>query len=551
MTLTLQAVSLNEQPLTQPITTHFDARGGTIGRADHATMALPDPERHISRLQAEIVALGSGYLIRNVGTTNPIVVAGRVLARGESAPLAHGDAVRIGGYQLMVELRDTSDDTLGDHNVRTRMAPVTPPPPMWSAPAAAPPMSSDNPFADLLDPRASRGDGLADLFAPASPPPPPAVPELIPPMAGIHPQSAAVAVPPAVRLPADFDPFAPPAAGPQPAPTPTPQGFADIISDGGTVSLDKMFDLGQADLLSRFTAEAAPAPAVAPPQADDVRAVHAAFVPPRPVVPPPGLAPSQPPPAAQPTLLAPLPTLLAPLPTISAPPATIPAPLPTVPAPLAAMPAPPPRRPTPAGPDDAAALWAAFCEGAGIDLPLPPGDGPERMRKLGHILHSAIAGTLQLMAVRASTKHEMRAAVTVIQQRSNNPLKFSPDAKAGIEQLLQPPARGFLDGPDAIDDAMHDLVGHSIGTVAGMRAALDGMLDRFDPALIESQRVGHTMLEGLLPMQRKARLWEQYLHHYGGLREQAQEDFHNLFGKAFLAAYEQQVERLGRDAAAR
>ena len=59
MTLTLRAVSLNDQPLTQPITAHFDLHGGTIGRADHNTLALPDPERHISREQAEITAGGA------------------------------------------------------------------------------------------------------------------------------------------------------------------------------------------------------------------------------------------------------------------------------------------------------------------------------------------------------------------------------------------------------------------------------------------------------------------------------------------------------------
>jgi len=32
------------------------------------------------------------------------------------------------------------------------------------------------------------------------------------------------------------------------------------------------------------------------------------------------------------------------------------------------------------------------------------------------------------------------------------------------------------------------------------------------------------------------------------IRAEAQEDFHTLFGKAFLAAYEQQVERLRREA---
>jgi FHA domain-containing protein len=155
------------------------------------------------------------------------------------------------------------------------------------------------------------------------------------------------------------------------------------------------------------------------------------------------------------------------------------------------------------------------------------------------------------MAVRASTKHELRAGVTVIQARNNNPLKFAPDAKAGVEQLVQPPMRGFLDGPAAMDDAMVDLVGHSIGTVAGLRAAVEGMLDRFAPQALEAQLVGRSMLDNLLPMSRRARLWDLYLQHHRTLREEAQEDFHTLFGKAFLAAYEQQVERLKRDAAAR
>ena len=59
MTITLLAVSLNEHPLSQPITASCDARGGTIGRADHNTMALPDPERHIPRLQAGVLWKGS------------------------------------------------------------------------------------------------------------------------------------------------------------------------------------------------------------------------------------------------------------------------------------------------------------------------------------------------------------------------------------------------------------------------------------------------------------------------------------------------------------
>ena len=103
MTLTLVAVSLNEQPLSQPITASFDARGGTIGRADHNTMALPDPQRHVSRRQAEIVAHGTTYSIRNVGAANPITVGGRSLGPGEAIVLSEQDQIRIGGYLLQVQ----------------------------------------------------------------------------------------------------------------------------------------------------------------------------------------------------------------------------------------------------------------------------------------------------------------------------------------------------------------------------------------------------------------------------------------------------------------
>ena len=170
------------------------------------------------------------------------------------------------------------------------------------------------------------------------------------------------------------------------------------------------------------------------------------------------------------------------------------------------------------------------------------------MRTVGRVLRGAVDGALQLMAVRASTKHEMRAAVTQIQARSNNPLKFAPNANVGLEQLVQPPQRGFLDGPAAMQDAMHDLVGHSIGTVTGMRAAIEGMLDRFDPAALEKQLTGGSVLDSLLPMNRKARLWELYVQHHRSIHEEAQEDFHTLFGKAFTAAYEEQIERLNRQA---
>jgi FHA domain-containing protein len=195
-------------------------------------------------------------------------------------------------------------------------------------------------------------------------------------------------------------------------------------------------------------------------------------------------------------------------------------------------------------PRSADALWAAFCEGAGLSLERPQSLTPELMRVLGMLMREATEGTLRLMAVRATAKNELRATVTTIRSRNNNPLKFSPNAQAALEQLLQPPLRGFMSGPAAMQDAMHDLVGHSIGTMAGMRAALAGVLGRFEPADLERQLIGTSLIDSVLPMNRKAKLWDLYLRHFGAIRDAAQDDFHELFGAAFVAAYEDQLDRL-------
>jgi FHA domain-containing protein len=216
---------------------------------------------------------------------------------------------------------------------------------------------------------------------------------------------------------------------------------------------------------------------------------------------------------------------------------------------------PPPVQPSPpaqttapssahSGAVDAHALWRAFCTGADIQLKLPDGVSPELMHVIGQLMRNSIEGTLKMMAVRALTRQELRADVTMFQAQNNNPLKFSPDAQAALESLLQPPARGFMQGPAAVTDAMHDLVGHAIGTMAGTRAALEGVLQRFAPTVLEGKLGGNTMRDAFVPMVRRSRLWELYLQHFEAIRMEAQEDFHTLFGRAFLAAYEQQLDEL-------
>ena len=100
MPLVLQGIALDEQPMSQPLIGRFDERGGTLGRSDTVTFTLPDPERMISRVQAQILHRDEGYWIENVSAATPILHNGRPLSAGMRVLLREGDELRVGGYTL-------------------------------------------------------------------------------------------------------------------------------------------------------------------------------------------------------------------------------------------------------------------------------------------------------------------------------------------------------------------------------------------------------------------------------------------------------------------
>jgi predicted component of type VI protein secretion system len=89
-----------------------------------------------------------------------------------------------------------------------------------------------------------------------------------------------------------------------------------------------------------------------------------------------------------------------------------------------------------------------------------------------------------------------------------------------------------------------DLRSHTFGFTVGMRAALAGVLARFDPHNLERRLTQKSMLDSLLPMNRRAKLWDLFSEMYHEISKEAEEDFHTLFGREFLRAYEEQVARL-------
>ena len=233
--------------------------------------------------------------------------------------------------------------------------------------------------------------------------------------------------------------------------------------------------------------------------------------------------------------------VLAPLAAPGLPPAAayrpVPAP-PAVPSPAPTSAAPP------VGPAADPALLAALRQG--LDVPGLRLDGltPELMLLIGQLLREATRGAVELLVARAALKREMRAEMTMIVARENNPLKFSPSVEVALQHLLSPTSPGFMPAAPAVRDAFDDLRAHQLGVMAGMKAALDGVLQRFDPQQLEAKLTTRSAIDSILPAARKARLWESFQQLFSQLSSEALDDFDELFGKAFLRAYEAQLDRL-------
>lgn len=75
---------------------------------------------------------------------------------------------------------------------------------------------------------------------------------------------------------------------------------------------------------------------------------------------------------------------------------------------------------------------------------------------------------------------------------------------------------GFMSGPVAMENAHHDLRTHEVGMMAGTQTAVQGLFERFDPQLIESQLEFPGSTQTPFTSQRHARLWEMYLYGTSG-----------------------------------
>jgi type VI secretion system FHA domain protein len=492
MPITLSVYMYRNAAPAQALTRRFDQLGGAIGRAPGNDLVLDDPGKYISRLHARVEYRDEAFWLVDVGS-NPSLVNDRPVGAGRSVQLEDGDRVTIGDYQLLASVESEATAFMPAAPAPLPASPlqVAPPPPPVTP---ALPMNPDDSLANagILD---VGGDPLNPSFDPlglnlfGSPAPAAATPA-VPAWRGAEsdhvPPEQLPFAPPPVPVPS----FAPP---PVPA-QPLPQAVAAI---GIPDDYDPLADF----LPPRV--QAAPAPAVppAPLPADEAEAT--AFAPAEPPVMPVRAAPPPPPPPA---------------------------------------PAPAPRAPGTAAADDP--VIQALMRGLGLTELNTKRSAEEIAEMAGAMLREATAGTMGVLMGRAMTKRESRLDMTMISAAANNPLKFFPDADSALTQMINGTMPGYMQPPRAFANAFDDLKAHELAIMAGMRAALAGVLERFDPAAIEARLQVPTVMDKMLVANRKAKMWDRMVELYTQMASEADSDFHRLFGEAFGKAYEEQVARL-------
>lgn len=190
------------------------------------------------------------------------------------------------------------------------------------------------------------------------------------------------------------------------------------------------------------------------------------------------------------------------------------------------------------------ALKEAFLRGAGIAPDAISGDlTPEMMELIGKLMATSLQGTIDLLALRSLVKQEVKAEVTMVVVRNNNPLKFFGDSQTVLTQMLRKKMPGFLDPHESVEDAYVDLRGHQMGVVAGMRASMQAMMARLKPAGFEGKLSAPSLWDKLIPSRRQAAMWQAYVEQHAVLADESQDQFKAVFGPAFLSAYEAEVER--------
>lgn len=452
-----------------------------IGRSTEADWQIDDPDQFVSRTHCRITAERGGYVVTDTSSSGLFIDdAGSPLGRGNSAPLMSGMRLRLGDYILGVDLQDadTGGHRTADTGAQSGRSSVS--------------LDRDDFFSIRTEeePARPRPAELPDPFER--------------PVAGAFRNSEEP-----LRSPAFDDPFS-----------------LDPVSAPDPVSPPSEYGHGQGNDAFSFD----PHPGEQPAQTTERTTTEWAggggdFDFGRPEAPKPG---RENPPAAKDAQerqedawnLPPARKAVMPASTAGAAPAKMPR--------AAAL-------------YSESALREAFLRGLGLDpVDLSDRDQLAEMERFGRQYRLMMEGLMQLLRKRAEEKGNARVAQTVVGASAVNPLKFLPTVDDALATITARRSAGFLQGDEAIADAVRDLAEHHVRAWRGVQGALRRMIDRFDPVAFEAELKSTSALDKVLAGGRGAKLWELYKKRHGEIAASAEQRFLGEIGADFRNAYEEE-----------
>jgi len=186
---------------------------------------------------------------------------------------------------------------------------------------------------------------------------------------------------------------------------------------------------------------------------------------------------------------------------------------------------------------DSVGVAPALAQQLGLNL------SPDQLTQLDQqtaaIVEESVSRLIDLLRARTSIKNELRVQRTMIQTEANNPLKFSATARDALGAMFAGTG-AFMTPVEAVRDSFDDLSDHQVAVLSGMRAGYEAMLRFFNPENIA--RRGGTQ-SGVFAS-KSARNWENFVESYREMLSDPDTCYRRLFGEEFASTYESQLAEL-------
>jgi type VI secretion system protein len=195
----------------------------------------------------------------------------------------------------------------------------------------------------------------------------------------------------------------------------------------------------------------------------------------------------------------------------------------------------------PLTPDGEAAL-AAFCRGAGIDpKTITPEARSVALHLAGQLMRESVLGLMDLNNSRNEFRNRFRIAPPP-EQGPESPLNLSRGVDEALVRLLNTTSTR-AGSVDAVREVFRELKAQSGASLAAMRAAFEGFLERVDPVQLE-ERFERAGKRGVFGVQNKGKYWDMYTEMFPGLAQRPADGFPHVFTETFAKAYDAKLRTL-------